>query len=124
MNKTVNTVVVLGASNKPERYSNQAVAMLSEYGYKVIPVHPSGITVNGLETMKNLSNISEQIDTLTIYINKTLSSNLADEIIALNPRRIIFNPGTENQDLNVKCAKAGILTEEACTLVLLRTGTF
>ena len=76
-------VAVLGASAKQDRYSNQAVKLLSDSGYTVIPVHPSGITVNGLETFKHLSDISIPIDTLTIYVNASLSYSLSVSIKTL-----------------------------------------
>ncbi len=117
-------VAVLGASAKPERYSNQAVSMLIEYGYNAIPVHPSGRSVNGLETLKSLSEIKLPIDTLSIYVNASLSSSMQDEILKLSPGRIIFNPGTENDDLEKICKENNIEVERACTLVLLRTGSF
>ena len=117
-------VAVLGASAKKHRHSNTAVQLLSESGYTVIPVHPSGITVNGLETFKHLSDIIIPIDTLTIYVNASLSDSLRDEILKLSPRRIIFNPGTENAELETICIEKGIFTEEACTLVLLKTNSF
>ena len=117
-------VAVLGASAKPERYSNQAVSMLAEYGYNAIPVHPSGKPVNGLKTLKSLSEIDLSVDTLSIYVNASLSSSVKDEILKLSPRRIIFNPGTENDELEEICKKNNIEVEKACTLVLLRTDSF
>jgi uncharacterized protein len=117
-------VVVLGASAKPDRYSNQAVKLLSENGYNVIPVHPSGISVNGMITVKHLSEINIPIDTLSVYVNASLSSSLKDEILKLSPSRIIFNPGTENDELEKICRKNNIAVERACTLVLLKTNSF
>ena len=117
-------VVVLGASANSDRYSNQAVKLLSEYGYNAIPVHPSGISVNGLKTFKHLSDVNLPVDTLTIYVNASLSSSLKDEILKLSPGRIIFNPGAENDELKKICGENNIAVEEACTLVLLRTNSF
>ena len=117
-------VVVLGASVKPGRYSNQAVKLLSENGYNVIPVHPSGISVNGMITVKHLSEINIPIDTLSVYVNASLSSSLKDEILKLSPSRIIFNPGTENDELEKICRNNNIAVERACTLVLLKTNSF
>ncbi len=121
--KNIN-VVVLGASAKPDRYSNQAVKLFAENGYNVIPVHPSGIPVNGLTTVKHLSELNIPVDTLSIYVNASLSSSLKDEILDLSPGRIIFNPGTENDKLEKICQENNIIVEEACTLVLLKTNSF
>lgn len=118
------TVVVLGASPKPERYSNKAVRMLLEAGHKVIPVHPAMDTIEGLPTVKSLEEINEQVDTLTVYVSEKISTDLAGRILALNPQRVVFNPGTENPSLQKKLEDNHIKTELACSLVLLRTGQF
>ena len=117
-------VVVLGASTKEERYSNKAVVMLTEYKYKPIPVHPSGIAVHGLTTAKTLGDISEQVDTLSMYIGPAISSKAYESIKTLAPRRIIFNPGSENEELAQKLTADGIEVITACTLVMLRTELF
>lgn len=117
-------VAVLGASNNPERYSYKAVELLKSNGFNVIPVHPSGIAVCDYQTSKSLSDINSEIDTLTVYVNPSLSSKEAQSIINLNPRRIIFNPGTENQQLEEICSQNGIEVVHGCTLVMLRTSSF
>jgi predicted CoA-binding protein len=117
-------VVVVGASPKEERYSNKAVKLLAEKGYNVIPVNPAGVEVCGIESVKTLSEINEPVDTVTMYVNSSRSDAMKDDIIAMKPRRIIFNPGAENESLAVECAKNGILTENACTLILLNTEQF
>ncbi len=122
--KAGSNVAVLGASTKEERYSNKAVKMLLEHDHCPIPVHPSGAEVHGLETKKSLSEISVPIDTLTMYIGPKLSSGAYDNIIALKPRRIIFNPGSENEELAAKPETAGIEVVIACTLVMLTTGVY
>lgn len=124
MNKSADTIVVLGASDNPERYSNKAVGMLLEHGFKVIPVNPAGKRVHGLVSVKELSEVEDQVHTLTVYVNPQISWKLRDEIINLKPGRIIFNPGTENSELEALCAENGIRVVRACTLVLLRTGQF
>ena len=117
-------VAVLGASTKEERYSNKAVKMLLEKGHCPIPVHPSGMSVHGLDTLKSLSEISTPIDTLTMYIGPKLSSSAYDSIVALKPRRVIFNPGSENDELAAKLEADGIEVVIACTLVMLTTGVY
>ncbi len=117
-------VAVLGASPKPERYSYQAVKMLSENGYTPIPVHPAGHTVFDHHGVKSLADIETSVDTLTVYVNAKISSDQADEILALKPRRVVFNPGAENDELAGKLSQNGIEVVKACTLVMLRTGQF
>lgn len=121
---TESTVAVLGASAKPERYSNKAVALLKEHGFDVIPVTPAGGSIHGIECVKELSAIGSKVATLTIYLNPERSSALEKEILELSPGRIIFNPGTENPELEKKCSEKGIDVIEACTLVMLKTGQF
>jgi len=117
-------VAVLGASTNPERFSHRAVEMLQEYGHTPLPVHPSGAPVRGLETKRSLGELGSGVDTLCVYVNKDISTALGPEILGLAPRRVIFNPGTENPALEGKLAAAGIVVERVCTLVLLRTGAF
>ena len=117
-------VVVLGASQKPERYSNKAIRMLLEHGHEVIPVHPKLDEVEGLKVVHDLAEISGAVDTVTLYVGPDASSAMADAIITLHPKRIIFNPGAENPALAARLSQAGIGYELACTLVLLRTNQF
>ncbi|MEA3386140.1 MAG: CoA-binding protein [Thermodesulfobacteriota bacterium] len=117
-------VVVLGASPKADRYSNQAVRLLVEHGHHVIPVHPAVETIEGLAVTRKLTDITDNIDKLTVYVSETVSSSLQNDILQLNPDRVIFNPGAENTSLRITLNQHGIRTEEACTLVLLKTGQF
>ena len=117
-------VAILGASNKPERYSYQAVVLLAEKGHTVFPVHPALAKIDGHSTFKRLADISEPLHTITMYVSPSHSTGMADEIISVHPSRIIFNPGTENPALEKKLSAAGIAVLRACTLVLLRTGQF
>ncbi len=117
-------VAVLGASPKPERYSNQAVRLLARYDYRPIPVNPAFEEIEGLPCFANLAAISEPVDTVTLYLGPARSTPLIDEIVAANPRRIIMNPGAENEALAEAASGAGIEVVEGCTLVMLRTGLF
>lgn len=117
-------VAILGASNKPERYSYQAVVLLAEKGHTVFPVHPAIAEIDGHPTFKRLADIPTPVHTLTMYVSPAHSTVMADEIIAAKPYRVLFNPGTENPVLEEKLSVAGIAVVHACTLVLLRTGQF
>ena len=117
-------VAVLGASNKPERYSHQAVVLLAKKGHAVFPVHPALAEIEGHRVFKRLADVPAPLHTVTMYVSPSLSTGLADEILAAKPARVVFNPGTENPELEAKLAAAGIETVRACTLVLLRTGQF
>jgi uncharacterized protein len=118
------TVVILGASPKPERYSNMAMKMLESYGHKTILVSPSVKEIEGHPVLQNLSDVKTEVQTLTMYVGPEISSKLGEQIIALKPGRVIFNPGTENAILENTLNSAGIQTLNACTLVLLRTNQY
>ncbi|MFN3587636.1 MAG: CoA-binding protein [Moraxellaceae bacterium] len=118
------TVAVLGASPNPERYSNKAVRLLREHGHTVLPVNPAQAEIEGLPVVPSVEALPRGIDTVTVYVGPRHSGALLPGLLALAPRRVIFNPGAENPALQQALADAGIAVEEACTLVLLRTGQF
>jgi predicted CoA-binding protein len=117
-------VIVLGASDDPERYSNMAVTRLLENGHDVVPVHPTLPRIGDLEVTASLDEVSGPVDTLTVYVSPRISSSLENAIVGLSPGRVIFNPGAENDSLEASLAEHGIPTLRACTLVLLSTGQF
>jgi predicted CoA-binding protein len=117
-------VVVLGASPKPSRYSNQAVRLLRAKGYRVTPVHPKAERIEGLAAARALEEIRDPIHTLTLYVGPQRMARLVDAVIAVRPARVIFNPGTEWAELERRLDGAGIPWLHACTLVMLRTRSF
>jgi len=117
-------VVVVGASNNPERYSNRAVRQLTTHGHDVVPVHPALPAVEGIPVIARLDDVTGPVDTVTLYVSPEISDGLAPALRRLHPGRVIFNPGTENANLREVLHQEGIRTQEACTLVLLATGQF
>ncbi|WPU67160.1 CoA-binding protein [Peredibacter starrii] len=118
-------VAVIGASSDTNRYSYKAMEMLEEYGHTPVPVHPREEVVRGVKVTHNLGDLAGQkIDTVTVYVNPAISDKYEKDLIAVNPKRVIFNPGAENPRLEAALAKNGIQVENACTLVLLRTNQF
>jgi predicted CoA-binding protein len=117
------TSLVIGASENPERYAYKASTKLQEHGFEVIAfgLKPGFIGKIPIQTTfpKEI-----EIDTVTLYVGPDRQTALIPEIIALKPRRIIFNPGTENPDFIKLAQDAGIETEIACTLVLLATESY
>lgn len=118
------TVAILGASKNKERYSYLAFKMLQEYGHTPVLVSPKFAELEGFKAYASLDDVKEEIDTLTMYVGPDISTKLKAEILALKPRRVIFNPGSENAALQKDLSEAGVEVEEACTLVLLRTKQF
>lgn len=117
-------VVILGASPKPARYAYQALRLLDDMGYRVVPVHPNFDQIDGIPVVPHLGAIRDPVHTLTLYVGPERSQSLIEDIVALAPGRVILNPGTESPELEEALSQAGIPSERACTLVLLRTGQF
>ena len=116
-------VVVLGASPNPERYSYKAVQSLQRHGFDVIAVgNRTGLigNVNIISELKDFGNIHS----VSLYLNAGRQEEWKETILSWKPKRVIFNPGTENADFALLLRKSGIATEEACTLVLLSTNQF
>lgn len=118
------TVAILGASSKDDRYAYKAQKMLMDHGYPVIPVSLKGEIILGIQSVRSLADITDDVDTLTLYVGSARLEPLVDDILALAPRRVIFNPGTESASVKAALDAAGIVTLEACTLVLLSTNQF
>lgn len=115
--------LVIGASIKPERYSNKAIRALQKHEHPVVAIAPREGEVLGINF--DTQNVAYQdIDTVTMYIGPDRQPEFYDYLIGLNPKRIIFNPGTENKEFEEKLGKAEIQYEEACTLVLLSVGAY
>lgn len=117
------TTLVLGASDNPSRYSHMAVQKLRAHGHPVKAVGRKHSIV--LDVPIETENIPfEGIDTVTLYLNPQHQQQYYDYILSLKPKRIIFNPGAENQELDRLATEKGIETLEACTLVMLSTGQY
>jgi len=117
------TTVILGASAKPNRYSNMAQIRLKELGHEVIPVNPVEKEILGDKVMNTLKDVWQDVDTLTVYVNAGRLAPLLDQIIRLAPQRIIFNPGAEAPEFYHEFPEH-IEVVEACTLVMLNTGQY
>ena len=115
--------MVLGASTNPSRYSYLAINKLVAHNHPVVAVGLKDAVVNNIQILKNKP-AEKDVDTVTLYLNPTNQIPYYDYIISLKPKRIIFNPGTENDELVLLAEKNGIEAVEACTLVLLGTGQY
>jgi hypothetical protein len=115
--------LVLGASDNPQRYSYLAVKKLRNHGHTVVAVGKQHAAIGDVEIGTNMGE-HEGIDTVTLYLNPTNQKPYYDAILALAPKRIIFNPGSENPELEDLAKEQGIDTLEACTLVMLATNRY
>ena len=115
--------VVLGASQNEDRYSNMAVKSLLAHNHPVTAIGIKEGIINDVKIIKEHPYIND-VDTVTLYLNPDNQKPFYDYILSLNPKRIIFNPGTENEELESLAGEKGIKTMDACTLVLLSTNQF
>jgi predicted CoA-binding protein len=115
--------LVLGASDNPGRYSYLAINRLRGKGHPVVAIGQRQVMTGdvAIETEKKPFN---GVHTVTMYLNATRQKEYYDYILSLRPKRIIFNPGAENDELSALARANGIQAIEACTLVLLSTGQF
>ena len=117
--------VVLGATPNPSRYAHFAGLKLKESGHEVIPIGIKKGEVAGKEIIDLREKpFIEEVHTITLYIGSSNQVEWEDYIISLNPKRIIFNPGTENPSLENKARSQGIEALRACTLVMLSADTY
>lgn len=115
--------LVIGASENPERYAYKAIRMLLEYGHPVIALSKKPGQVAGILFQTSTDPIPE-IDTVSLYLGPKNQPEYYQYVLNLAPKRVIFNPGTENKELASLCIGNSIEVIEACTLVMLRTGQF
>jgi predicted CoA-binding protein len=117
------TTLVLGASNNPARYSNMAINRLRSNNHPVVDIGKrSGFVAD--TSLETETRKIDNLDTITLYLNPTNQKEYYQFILDSHPKRIIFNPGTENDELAELAKKKGIQPVEACTLVLLSTGQY
>ncbi len=118
-------VAVIGASPNQDRYSNKAMRLLAQYNHNPIPIAPKYEQNEGKKVYQSLKDIPEKIDTVTMYIGPARQDTaIINDIVKLAPRRVIFNPDTENKAVYEQLKQAGIEVVEACTLVLLKTNQY
>lgn len=110
--------LVIGAVAKADRYSFKAVHSLVQHDEAVIAFGTRSGEIAGI-TIETVWNPNWEVDTVTLYINPLIQEAYYQPILALKPRRVIFNPGTENETFIAQLERAGIHAEVACTLVLL-----
>lgn len=115
--------LVVGASPNPARYSFLAINKLRANDHPVIAVGNKEAQVGDVSIVKQPLPAGP-VDTVTLYLNPTLQQQYYDYILSLQPRRVIFNPGTENEELEDLLEEKGIQPVEACTLVMLSTGQY
>ena len=115
--------VIIGATVNPERYAFKAAQMLLKFGHEICLYGLRAGQVNDIPIQTSLTHC-EQVDTVTLYVSEKNQAEYIPFILALKPKRVIFNPGTESAHFQNICEENGIEAAEACTLVLLSTGQY
>lgn len=113
---------IIGASTNPSRYSFLAANMLSEYGHTYVLVGNKLGILNGIDISMSIPEI--EIDTISMYISPKNQIGFYHDILNRRPRRVIFNPGTENPELEKMLFDANVKVVQGCTLVMLRTNQY
>lgn len=114
---------VIGASPDPERYSFKAVESLRRFGIECIAIGLKQGYIDDV-VIQQVPDSTMEIDTVSLYVGPKNQSAWKEIILKLHPKRVIFNPGTENPAFELELQSHGIITERACTLVLLSTGQY
>ena len=108
-------VLVFGYSDNPERYSYKAAHMLKDYKHEAVLFNPR---------LDDPKTIDKTFETITLYVGKEVSNKFTDFLLGLKIKRVIFNPGTENESLEAKFNSSGVEVIHGCTLVMLKTDQF
>ncbi len=117
--------VIIGATTNPGRYAYVAAERLTDTGHEIVPVgiRKGEVFGNPILDIRQKPDI-RKVDTVTLYIGPHRQPEWYDYILSLKPKRIIFNPGTENPEFEKRAKAAGTDVVEGCTLVMLSTGEF
>ena len=125
MSKGKKPTLVLGASHNPYRYAWQAIQQLKANRYDVYALGLKSGEIAGVNVQTSPDNIqTDELDTVTVYLNPANQTEYEDWIVSMNPKRVIFNPGSENPKFEKKLSDHGIDTIRACTLVMLATAQY
>lgn len=124
MSHTSKKTLILGATPNPERYAYLAAQMLFERKIPMVLVGIKKGEIFGQNIIRSKSLLFKDIHTITLYVGRYKQPDWYEYILQTHPKRIIFNPNTENPDLERMARQVGIECLQACTLVLLQTGQY
>lgn len=123
MTKVTKKTLVIGASLKPNRYSNYAIQRLVANGVETVAIGRTSGEISGVH-IDTVAKPYTNIHTVTLYLSPKNQEVYYNYVLDLKPKRVIFNPGTENSAFYQLLKSQGIVYEEACTLVLLSTNQY
>jgi uncharacterized protein len=110
-------VAVIGASSDPRKFGNRAVRTFVRRGYEVLPVNPNETTIEGLRAWRSVADIPGPIDMVTFYVPPEIGVSLLDEVAAVHPGEVWFNPGSEDERLIARARELGLRPILACSII-------
>ena len=116
-------ILVLGASHRETRFSYKAVKALIRLEYDVVAVGKREGDIKGVRIQTGMPPV-EDLDDIILYVGPSGQQEYYDYILGLKPRRVIFNPGTHNQELIDLCREHGIEPVVDCALIMLNSGDY
>ncbi len=111
------TIAIVGASKDRRKYGNKAVRAFRDGGWTVYPVNPSGGEIEGLKTYASLRDVPAPVDRVSMYVPPAVGQRMLDDIAAVQPGEVFFNPGSEDQDLLNEAKERGLNAINACSIV-------
>lgn len=111
------TIAIIGASNSHQKFGNKAVRAYLKRGWKVFPVNLTEDKIEGLVVYRNIKDIKEEIERISIYLPPDKTMSVLDDISIKKSKEIFFNPGSENKEILDKADKLGLNTVAACSIV-------
>ena len=116
--------LIIGASENPERYAYKAAMSLLKHQHEIVLFAVRPGELDGHSFITEFPDKIDDLDTIALYINPSIQLQYYAKILALKPKRIIFNPGTESEEFERMCEAEHIDVQESCTLVMLSTGQY
>ena len=113
------SIAVIGASNNKEKFGNKCVRAYKSKDYIVFPVNPKEQEIEGLKCFKNITEIPEPIDIVSLYLKPEITKNIINDIISVKPKLIYFNPGTEDEEIINTLKETDIEVKKECSIVAI-----
>ncbi len=115
----MSSIAIIGASNDRRKFGNKAVRAYLQQGWTVLPVNPSAVTIEGLKAYPSVRDVPRPVDRVSVYVPPQVGLMLLDDIAAVQPGEVFFNPGTESDELLTRAQQLGLNVLLACSIVAI-----
>lgn len=115
----MSSIAIIGASNDRRKFGNKAVRAYHQQGWTVLPVNPSAVTIEGLKAYPSVRDVPRPVDRVSVYVPPQVGLMLLDDIAAVQPGEVFFNPGTESDELLTRAQQLGLNVLLACSIVAI-----